>query len=165
MLYLSIVVLLILALLQGALMPTIPLLGIRPDLILVLLLAWTMVRGVREGVVGAFIAGLALDVFSSYPLGSHSLVLALTVLAVGWLEAPVYRENLAFPIIGTAAATLLYNLLLMGLSQLLGQPVAWGSLLWRFILPLALLEAAMMPLAYWFADRMDQRLTRRMRFA
>ncbi len=164
MLYLSILILFILALLQGALVPSVPFLGIRPDLILVLLLAWTMARGVREGVIGAFIAGIALDIFSSYPLGSHSLVLILTVLAVGWLEAPVYRENLAFPVIGTVVATVLYNLLLMGLSQLLGQPVAWGNLLWRFILPLSLLEAAMMPLAYWFADRMDQRLTRRIRF-
>ena len=161
MLYAAIVILLLLALLQVTVMPQIPLLGVRPDVVLLLLLAWVMVRGLREGVILAFIGGIALDLFSSLPLGSHALALLLTIVAVGLLAAPLHRGNVVFPVAGAFAATVLYNLLLLTFSQLLGEEVAWLASLGRIVLPLALIEAALIPLAYWVTDRLDQRAQRR----
>jgi rod shape-determining protein MreD len=157
--------LILLALLQATLIPPVPYVGIRPDLVLLLVLAWTMVRGTKEGAVGAFVGGLALDVFSPLPLGSHALALLLTVVPVGWLGAPFYRGNLVYPIVGAFLSTMLYNVLLLGLSRLLGQGILWGSMLWRVALPMALMEATAIPLVYWVLDRVDRRVHRRFTIA
>jgi rod shape-determining protein MreD len=164
-LYVIPLLLILLALLQATLLPPVPYVGIRPDVVLLLVLAWTMVRGTTEGAVGAFVGGLALDVFSPLPLGSHALMLLLTVVPVGWIGAPFYRGNLIFPIAGAFLATALYNVLLLALGGLLGQSILWGSMLWRIVLPMALIEATLMPLVYWILDRVDQRVHRRFTIA
>ena len=157
--------LVLLALLQATVVPAIPGLGLRPDLVLLVVLAWTMVRGTREGAVGAFVGGLALDIFSTLPLGSHSALLLLIIVPVGWLGAPFYRGNPIYPIGGAFLATLLYNVLLLALGSFLGQPVPWASMLWRLVLPMALGEAALISLVYWIMDRLDRRLYRRFTIA
>jgi len=161
----AIVLLLLLALLQATVMPQIPLLGVRPDLVLLLTVAWVMVRGLHEGAILAFIGGIVLDLFSSNPLGSHGVALLLTIVPLGLLVAPLHRGNLVFPVAGAFAATILYNLLLLILLQILGEKVVWLTRVAQFVLPLALVHAALMPLAYWATDRLDRRVHRKMRIA
>lgn len=165
MFYVIAPLLVLVALLQATIVPDIPGLGIRPDLVLLLVLAWTMARGTREGAVGAFVGGLALDIFSALPLGSHALLLLLTVIPVGWLGTPFYRGNPLYPIGGAFLATLFYNALLLALSAFLGQKVLWASMFWRMALPMALFEAALISLVYWILDRLDRRLYRRLTIA
>jgi rod shape-determining protein MreD len=155
--------LVILALLQVTVVPRVPLLNVYPDLVLLAVLAWTMVRGVREGAIEAFVGGIMLDLLSSQPLGSHALALILTVIPTGLLGEPVYRGNLAFPVLGAFLATFLYNGILLLMSRLFGEAVNWGNTLWRIVLPLALVQSILMPLTYWLVDRLDRRLDRRMR--
>jgi rod shape-determining protein MreD len=157
--------LILLALLQATVVPAVPYIGIRPDLVLLLVLAWTMVRGTTEGAVAAFIGGLAVDIFSPLPLGSHALVMLLTIAPIGAMGAPFYRGNLVFPIGGAFLATVLYNVLLLLLSRLLGQDIVWGSLLWRLALPMALITATLMPVVYWALDHIDRRVHRRFTIA
>jgi rod shape-determining protein MreD len=157
LLYIGALILLLLALLQSTLVPQVPVLGVRPDLVLLVVLAWVMVRGLYEGAVAAFCGGIALDLLSSPPMGAHALALLLTV------GAPMYRENLAFPVVGAFLATFLYNLVLLVISYVVGVRMPWGSMLWRVALPQALTQAVLMPLAYWAADRLDRRLHRRIR--
>jgi rod shape-determining protein MreD len=157
------VLLLLLALLQATVVPALPFLEVRPDLVLLIILVWTMVRGLGEGAIGAFVGGIALDALSTFPLGSHALVLLLVILPLGWLAEPRYRGNLLLPIVGTFLATILYNVLLLTLSQILGLAPAWGPSLWRIVLPLALTEAILTPLVYWILDFIDRRGHRRVR--
>ncbi len=161
MVYVLPVIMVLLALLQATLLPVVPALEVRPDLVLLVVLAWTMVRGYGEGAVGAFVGGIALDALSSLPLGSHALVLLLAVLPLGWLAEPKYRGNLLYPIVAAFLTTMLYSVLLLTLSQLLGQSPAWGAVLWRVALPLGLVEAVLIPLVYWLLDFLDRRLRRR----
>jgi len=165
MLYVIPFLLILLALLQATLLPAVPYVGIRPDLVLLLVLTWTMVRGTTEGAVGAFVGGLALDIFSPLPLGSHALAMLLTVVPIGWLGAPFYRGNLVYPIAGAFLSTMLYNMLLLLLSLFAGQGVLWGGMLWRMALPMALLEATLIPLVYWVLERVDRRVHRRFTIA
>jgi len=159
------ILLILVALLQASVLPAIPYVEIRLDLVLLVVLAWTMVRGTTEGAAVAMVGGLALGLFSPLPLGIHALAMLLTIVPVGWLGAPFYRGNLAFPVGGAFLATILYNVLLLILSRILGHEIVWGGLLWRVVLPMALFEAAVMPLAYWALDRIDQRVHRRLTIA
>ncbi|MGB9724029.1 MAG: rod shape-determining protein MreD [Chloroflexia bacterium] len=154
---------LLLALLQVGPMPRLPLLGVRPDLVFLVALAWGMVRGSAEGAVVAFSGGLALDILSSFPLGGQALALLLTVISLAWLGAPFYRGNPLFPVAGAFLGTWVYHLLLLLLAQLFGQAVAWGGALRYIVLPLSLVEAALMLPIYWLLDRLERRMHRRTR--
>lgn len=154
---------LLLALLQVSLMPRLPLLGIRPDLVFLVALAWGMVRGSAEGAIVAFGGGLALDILSSFPLGGQALALLLTVVALSWLGAPFYRGNPLFPVAGAFLGTWAYHFLLLLLSQLFGQVVSWGGTLRYVVLPLSLVEAALMLPVYWLLGWLDRQARRRAR--
>ena len=73
------------ALLQAAVLPQLTPLQVRPNLVLVLVLLWTVARGLREGAIWAFGAGLFLDLVKLGPLGAHALAL-LGVAAIGALS-------------------------------------------------------------------------------
>lgn len=153
---------LLLALVQAGPMPRLPWLGVRPDLVFLIALAWGMVRGSAEGAIVAFGGGLALDILSAFPLGGQALALLLTVVALSWLGAPFYRGNLLFPVAGAFLGTWAYHLLLLLLARLFGQAVAWGGTLRYEVLPLSLVEAALMLPVYWLLDRLDRRTRRRL---
>ena len=51
------------ALLQATIFPSSELIGIFPDVTLVIILVWSAVRGVRDGLIWAFLVGILLDTF------------------------------------------------------------------------------------------------------
>lgn len=163
--YVILLLLMLLALLQVTCIPPIPVLGIRPDLVLVLVLAWAVVGGPLEGAIAAFVGGLVLDILSNWPLGSHALLLTLVAVPCAYLATPLSRGNIAFPIVAAFIATAAYSVLGLLLVQSLGRPVPWGTLLWRTVLPLAVVEATLMPLVFWVLHWADERLHPRRRIA
>ena len=50
-----------------------PRLPVRPDLMLVLVVAWSLLRGVEEGLLWAFIGGVLLDLLSVGPFGGFTV--------------------------------------------------------------------------------------------
>lgn len=153
------IVLVLVAFVQSAAMPRVPLLGVRPDLVFLGVVAWTVVRGLREGAIGAFVGGMALDLLSPGWLGSHALALLLVVAAVGAMVAPLHRGNLLFPAAAAFLGTIAYHLVLMVLT---GVPWHPESVV-RVVLPLALVHAALMPLAYALSEWLDRRIRPRIR--
>ncbi|MGC8872991.1 MAG: rod shape-determining protein MreD [Chloroflexia bacterium] len=150
------------ALLQATAMPRLPLLGVRPDLVLVGVLAWTIVRGLHEGAIGAFVGGIAMDLLSPSWLGSHTLALLLVTVAVGALAIPLHRGNLAFPVAAALLGTVGYNLLLMALTGVLARSGGL-ELAARVVLPLMLVHGALMPATYAACEWLDQRIRPRIR--
>jgi rod shape-determining protein MreD len=57
------------ALLQTTLSPYMKIGGIHPDLVLLLVIGWSALRGMEEGATWAFIGGISLDILSSAPFG------------------------------------------------------------------------------------------------
>jgi rod shape-determining protein MreD len=82
--------------------------GVKPDLVLLLVLVGTLIYGGRIGVVWAFIGGLGLDIFSGGPMGSSSLALMAAALVAGLGHRTLSRYNLLVPVGVTMAGTLVY---------------------------------------------------------
>lgn len=160
--YTAILVLILLALLQVSLIPPLPLLNVPPNLVLLFVLAWAMLRGLDQAALLAFAGGIVLDLLSSLPLGSHATILLLTVIPIGLLGTSFYSENLAVPTLAAFVATFLYYLFMLLLLGILGHPLLWGHTLWRIVLPQALVQAVLMPLAYWILSRLKQQVQPRM---
>jgi rod shape-determining protein MreD len=89
----------------------------RPDFVLVVVLAWAMLRGSTEGAIVGFLGGLLLDSVTYTPFGISSAVLGLCGYLVGIPEVNVYRGNLPYFFGAAALATLGYHTLFFLLLQ------------------------------------------------
>src|SRR5262245_48760407 len=95
--------LLIAALIQAQVLPIIlPHLGadLRPDLLVLLVVAITLVEGVQEGLIWGFCGGLLLDVLSpATRLGTNALCLILVALLASFGLAIPIRASALMPLI------------------------------------------------------------------
>ena len=80
---------------------------------------WTVVGGLEAGLVWAFVGGLALDVLSQRPLGSSAFSLLIAMATAFLIGTALKRVRIIAPIVATAAASLVYSMLLLLVTSLL----------------------------------------------
>ncbi len=115
--------LLVLALLQTTLLPTVWL--FRVNLVLVAVISWTLLSGALAGTRWASYGGVALGLLSPLPLGAHLLGLALAVLVVSVITEELPRDS-GVVISGCVLLGSLVNGVVLALSmRLAGQPISW----------------------------------------
>src|SRR6266852_4575574 len=108
------------ALLQSVLGPSLPLVRGRPDLVLVVVLAWSMLRGAGEGAFVGFLGGVLLDSVTYTPFGINAALFGLLGYFTGLPQVNAYRGNVPY-FLGTAAiATVAYHTLYFLILQALG---------------------------------------------
>ena len=108
------------ALAQSVEGPSLPVVRGRPDTVLVVVMAWAMLRGAGEGAFVGFLGGALLDSVAYTPFGINSALLGLVGYAIGLPQVNAYRGNLPY-FLGTAMlATLAYHTLYFLLLQALG---------------------------------------------
>jgi rod shape-determining protein MreD len=83
--------------------------GVKPDLVLLLVVIGTLVYGGRSGLIWAFFGGLGLDIFSGGPMGSSSLALMAAVLVAGFGHRTLSRYNVFVPMVAMVVGTLVYS--------------------------------------------------------
>ena len=93
--------------------------GVKPDLVLLLVVIGTLVYGSRPGVVWAFLGGLGLDIFSGGPMGSSSLALMAASLVAGFGHRTLSRFNIFVPLVAIAVGTLVYAGAYLGILAVL----------------------------------------------
>jgi rod shape-determining protein MreD len=140
---------------QAAILPTFHMLGVLPNVVLVLLLVWCAMRGTAEGLLWVFGTGLLLDVLALDPLGTNGLALLIVVLLAGPVRRKFFHTSLVFPILLAMVATLVHALVLLLLrsSDGAGLPVASA---FRLVFLQALLNSLLVPPIYLIAGWMDR---------
>jgi rod shape-determining protein MreD len=146
--YLALVLFGAAVLLQGTAVARIRFLGVSPNLVLVIIVAWSLLRGVAAGLPWAFAGGLALDLISGIPLGTSSLALMTACLLAGLGTNQVFASNLLFPILIVSLATVAAGWVVLLTLQIRGVPVDWIASTVRLIGPEMLLNIALMALIY-----------------
>lgn len=104
--------------LQSTLLTRIAILGVRPDLALVVLVFVALRRGSMTGQVAGFAAGVVEDLVSASPAGFHMLLRTLVGYLYGIFSGNVFVDPLLMPIVLTIAATILKGVI-SGLVSLL----------------------------------------------
>ncbi len=137
--YLSIPVLTVAVLIQVTLMPELRILGGAPDLVLTLVLAYSLLSGFERGVVWALVGGVIQDLLSAAPLGTTSLALVVMVAAVGYVAGRASPRSFLVPLVAVAAGTVIVHGVTLGVLLLAGRPLP--------ILP-TLLQVTLPTLAY-----------------
>lgn len=88
--------------------------GVKPDVVLLIILVWTLVHGGSSGVIWAFIGGIWLDIFSGGPMGASSLGLMAAALVASIGYQTLYRYNLIVPLLAVVLGTLAFSFVYLG---------------------------------------------------
>lgn len=122
--------------------------GVKPDLVLVLVVLHAIIRGPREGVLWGFIGGVAQDILTGHYLGLNALVKALTGYIVGLGETKFYKENMVIVAGITWLATILAEAVTYVLLLTLGIVVLPSEAVVRVTLPVSIYNTAVAFLLY-----------------
>lgn len=133
--------LLLLALFQAALAPS--LWRLRIDWMLIIITIWTLMHGLGPGLRWGVIGGLALDFLSPLPLGTHLLSLLFVVMVVAAISDVLPRENRLVVVVTVLLAALLYGVTLALVMSVVGWPVVWLYYPVTILLPTALADTAL----------------------
>jgi rod shape-determining protein MreD len=160
--YLMVPLLLFTCLIQSTAAGRLQMFGVKPDLVLLLVLVGTLLYGSRPGVVWAFVGGLGIDLFSGGPLGASSLAMMAAALVAGLGHRPLFRFNLLVPVMAAALGTLTYAGVYLALLAILNTGGWFERNLPTFeavqyiVLPATLYNTALMLLLLPLLNRMPE---------
>jgi len=146
--YATILLLSAIVIIQTTAMPHLTILGAKPDLVLLMVISWSLLRGAKEGLIWALIGGIGLDLVSGAPFGTSTVALAVLSLLAGRGELSVFRTHIALPLIAILIATLTYDLFFLFLLHMKGYAIVWTDSLTKVVLPSTLGNVLLSPLVY-----------------
>ena len=94
---------------QATLLPLIAYKGIRPDLLLIMVMSAGLLGGKEQGVGVGFFCGVLQDLASGNIFGLNTLSKMATAYAFGLSESKVVKEHLLLPLLAGAVATLIHS--------------------------------------------------------
>lgn len=116
--------LLLLALvLQSTILPLIAINGVRPDLLLIMVVSSGLLLGKEHGVGMGFFAGLLQDLASGNIFGLNTLSKLATGYFAGSLERKVFKENILLPVLAIVLATGFNGLIMLAMLIVFGYKV------------------------------------------
>ena len=145
---LSTILLVACALAQSAWFGGIAVLGVTPDLGLVVLIWLSYMNGLVAGPISGFLSGFAEDFLSASPLGFHAFIKTAVAAAASLLHGSFYIDKLLLPIILGFAGTIAKALAAGALFLLFGSKVHAYSLLERTLWIEAAYNGLLAPLVF-----------------
>lgn len=135
-------------LLQTTLSPYLKINGVHPDLVLLLVIGWIILRGFGEAVSWVLIGGLALDIISAAPFGVFTFTMLVVALVTSLSHGRMFGSSIVLPLTLTFPLSLLFNAFALLLLNLLGHPIIWIDALSNVVLPAALFNTGVMMIVF-----------------
>jgi rod shape-determining protein MreD len=145
------------ALLQSALDPS--LLGGRVQLVLLLVVVWSIWRELDEAVVWGLLGGAVVDVFSAGPFGASVLALGIVALVASSLGDLLRRYRLVALLVVAPVCTAVFSLALGLTLGRLGWHVDYPAMVALVLLPSCLANTVAAPLVYLALRAVGARLS------
>jgi len=155
-LYLPLFILPFVAFLQSTILPHLEVVGLRLDLVLLTVISWSLIRGMREGMIWGFIGGSLIDLLSAAPFGVHTFAMILCGVISGLGGRNVFRQNLLLSLGITAVASVAYYVVSMLLLQVSGWSVSWLATFGSVVIPIALLNTLSIPLIHRLVQNLER---------
>ena len=146
--YLFIALVFLLGVIQSALLPNFRLAGNYPDLIVIVAVSWSLLRGVRHGILVALMGGIALDVLSGAPFGVLTLALVGAVLVSSAGAASFFRSPMLLALLAIVSGTIVYYLISLSLLALSGHTILWLDIVPHVALPALVVNTACMAVVF-----------------
>jgi len=137
---------------QTTLIHHMAILDVAPNLILILVIAFSFLFDEKHGIVFGILFGLLQDVFFAPVIGISALCYFLVSLGIGEVRRYLYRDNILSVAFIAFGGTLGYYVLFWILSAMFGSIYQITSLLGRLPLEM-LLNMMILMVVYWFIVR------------
>jgi len=138
--YIGLLLAVLTGILHAAVAPVIAIGDVHPNLVLVVVVAVTVVRGFGPGVAWAFVAGLTANLLTREPLGSIPLGLLLVAVAVAGGSRLFGRLSWAYPVAAVALGSVVVDAISLAVLLMVDPPVS-GALPLQRVAGAALLNA------------------------
>ena len=115
-------------------------------------------RRARFGAVYALIGGISLDLIGGGPFGASILGLLAVTLVADLLGGGLFRHRVVVPLITAVASTFAFHGVYLLVLTLFGWKIDLGDALLRVMLPSALINMVLGPLAYRVMAALHQRV-------
>ena len=155
--FLAIPILALAAALQASVMPQIRFWDGAPDLVFLLVLAWSIHASLEESVVWALVGGIMQDLLSVAPVGMSSVGLVVIVFAVHYLSRQVHRVGFFLLIALVLAGSLFQQVVVWALFGFLGFTVNFSDDFGFVIVPTIIYNLAVVWPVYGFARFIQRR--------
>jgi len=142
------VLLAVAALFQTSAVPAFTVLGVHPNIVLVVLLSWAMVRGLNEAMVLVPMGTLTLGLMDGQLLGAALLAAMPVVLLTEIREARIIQGDFLLAVLLIILSTLAYETIFLVILRLTGETVQWWGSFVRLAIPAAIVNALLVPPAY-----------------
>ncbi|MCA9932459.1 MAG: rod shape-determining protein MreD [Ardenticatenaceae bacterium] len=153
--YAAIPLMTVLAVLETAVLPRFPILGLVPQLPFLVALSWGLLRDFEEGITWAFVGGLILDLFSIGPTGLTALAWMIAIALALLIAQSFPTSRVILPALDAGFATLVYLALYFLLLRLFGYQTSLE--ITTALPPLAILHALLILPIYWFMYTVDKK--------
>lgn len=147
------------AVIQSSLLPHLAIFGVKADLVLLLVVAWAIRRGVEAGLLWALLGGIAADALSAGPFGMSILAFGAAAVLVGVFGPGMRKASVLLPLILTPLASIVATLVMAVALTLLGRPISWPVTVALVVLPVAVLNSVVMLLVYPLVSIVDEQLS------
>ncbi len=160
-LILSIVVILAVAI-QATLLAALHLPGqIIPDLVLILVVSFGLLRGSDQGLFFGLFAGFFLDLLSGGIIGVQALSKMILGFASGFMEKNIFKDSFLIPSATVFVATLIFESFNIFMYLAFNANYNFFSTFFSTVIPLALYNAILTPLVYHLLLKVERWLEER----
>lgn len=148
----------LIGLIQATLTSQLRLFDVSPDLVLVVVITWVIIRDQPEGLLAAVIGGAAVAALSGGPRVLIVTLFMLCSLLAGYAHRHLPRLAGIIPYLAVLGATLLYKGILIFWLQTTTQRAFLPGLVVQVLGPALLYNVVTMAIIYELAVRLDKRL-------
>lgn len=113
-----------------------------------LVVGWTILRGLEDGLTWALLGGLSLDFLSGAPFGIFTLTMLIVTLVANLSHGRIFGSSIVLPLSLAFPLSFLFNGLALLLLNLLGRPVIWIDALPDVLLPIAVFNTVVMMVVF-----------------
>jgi len=133
--------------------------SVRPDVILLLTLNWSLLRGVEEGMIWGLVGGIFVDLFSGLPFGTSSAAYVAVAGFTTLTERAFTRAHLLQPVLTAIMATFIYYTIAFVIVSSADNEFFLGAAFVRTVIGVAIFNAIVNPFLYWGIHQLDARLS------
>lgn len=127
------------------------------DLVLLLIVAWSIRRGTEEGIVWALIGGFAVDLLTVGPLGASIVGYGCAAVIAGSFGPSLRQISVLLPLILTPLTSIIAVLVSALVMAAAGWPMPWPATVALVVLPSAALDSLVMIVVYPIVSLADRR--------
>jgi rod shape-determining protein MreD len=120
-----------------------------PDLMLLLVVCWGLLRSLQDGLTWALLGGIILDLLSGGPFGATAICLAVACAVTRAGTMSISRDSPWLLASAGLLATAVYDAAYLALLRLTGHPIPWSEGLLQVLIPCMVLNALAMYPVWW----------------